>query len=381
VLALVLPLLATAPGEREWTEPPHRATIYLNFYGAILEPGNNAALDQAPCIDQTLAYPGFPQSQQQAMALVQVFESLLEPFGIHVVWEERPPAHLPYAMVMIGGKAEDFGLGSGILGLACEIDCGDSWWRDVTYSFAGGKDVTMAGQVAVHEAAHAWGLDHIDDENCIMYPVANSVKRSWATECTPYNTSTGEVECQAAHDEICGEGAGKQDSYAELMAIFGPSGQDDEPPEAVILAPEPGEMLTPDEPFTIEVEVTDNHQGFGWKLEIPEAEWEQVAYDQETTFEVTLPEGTYTLRVEAIDHDRNVGEDSITLHVGTIPDGTGTETATDTGDAAALGEPVASCACGTGGRAVPWAWSLWLLACVALRPRRSAGHPRAIMVR
>jgi hypothetical protein len=65
-----------------------------------------------------------------------------------------------------------------------------------------------------------------------------------------------------------------------------------------------------------------------------------------------------------------VGEDSITLHVGTEPDGTSTVTDADTGDHAALGDPVASCACRSDKRALAWLWLPWLVTCLQLRRRR-----------
>ena len=45
----------------------------------------------------------------------------------------------------------------------------------------------------------------------------------------------------------------------------------------------------------------------------------------------SLPEGTYTARVEAIDHDRNVGFDEVTIYVGTEAPETGGESEGDAG--------------------------------------------------
>lgn len=392
-----------APTQHAWSTEPHRSTIFLNFFGAELTAGTNAALDESPCVDGAMAWPGFSGSEQQALALIEVFERQMEPYGVRIAYEERPPAHLPYAMVMMGGTPQMLGLPSSVLGVSCSSDCGDFWWRDTTFAFTDNinpNNASILGTTALHEAAHAFGLAHIGDPTKIMNPFVGSADVTWADTCTPYDDSTGGINCQSTHDDFCEPGA--QNSHAELLAYFGTNSIDVEPPSVEILSPAGDVELAVGDGIEIEAEITDDHEGYGWKLVIPEVGQEQVAFGRETTWALNnLPEGTYTVRVEAIDHDRNVGFDEVKLYVGVpapvmtdpeIPedpgaDPTGGSTA-DTGDGEddsgghddATGDPgemtgmdpsAQSCGCRTEGSGPP-ATALLLLGLVGLTRRRRA---------
>ena len=302
----------------DWNTPPHRNTIFLNFFGADMRPGTNAALNESPCLSGPMEWPGFNGTEAQALALIEVFERQMEPYGIRIAYEEVPPPELPYAMVMMGGTPGMLGLGGSVLGVSCSSDCGDFWWRDATFAFTDNinpNNASVLGTTALHEAAHAFGLAHIGDPTKVMNPFVGSANVVWADECTPYDDATGGINCQPTHDEFCDGGA--QNTHAELMAYFGANSPDMEPPVVTIISP-PGDIeIAAGEGVTIEADVDDNHEGVGWKLVIPEVEQESVAFSFERKWELSsLPEGVYTARVEAIDHDRNIGSDEVTIYVG-----------------------------------------------------------------
>ena len=126
----------------DWNYPPHRATIFLNFFGGEMTGGTNASLMQSNCIQGTRQYPGFAGSEAMALAIIETFQSKLEPYGIRVAYEEAPPPELPYQMVMMGGKPGDVGFQNGTLGVSCSSDCGDRWWRDTTLAFTASSNQT-----------------------------------------------------------------------------------------------------------------------------------------------------------------------------------------------------------------------------------------------
>jgi hypothetical protein len=228
---------------------------------------------------------------------------------------ERPPLHLPHDVVLFGGHHEDVGYYHPIQGLACHVDCGDEWPRDLAFVFTEivEDDPVLVANIGLHEVAHAWGLDHIAGTGYIMYRLPDTGPIEWATECTDYGE--GPTSCEWAHEEVCDEQAGQQNSFAELMALFGPFAEDRIAPEVTILEPEDG-LEREIGLLDIEVEVQDDRGGVGWMFEIPELEWEFVAFNGESTAEVALFDpGTYTVRVEAIDHDRNVGAAEVTVEV------------------------------------------------------------------
>lgn len=379
----------------DWTTPPHRSTIFLNFFGATLNPGNNATLNLSPCVNSELEYPGFTGTEQQALAMLQVFEQQMAPYGVRLAYEERPPDHLPYAMVMMGGTPSLLGLPNGVLGVSCSNDCGDFWWRDLTFAFTdsvGNNNADELGTTALHEAAHAFGLAHIEGNDNVMFPFVNA-DVSWAQQCTPYNDATGGINCQPTHDEFCDGGA--QNSNAELLAYFGENSPDVEPPVVQILSPADGSEYEVGDSLVVEADVTDNHEGFGWKLVIPEVGQEAPALQFETEWPLGgLPEGVYTLRVEAIDHDRNESFDEVTIYVGmeAPPEGedtTGGEpppggTAGETGDLgtddeSTGGDPAQDgaaegCSCRAPAGAPVSGWAAWMVALLGLGLRRRSAR-------
>jgi MYXO-CTERM domain-containing protein len=383
-----------------WASPAHRSTIFLNFFGATLTNGTNAALDESTCVNGTIDWPGFTGNQQQALALIQVFENQMAPYGVRIAYEERPPAHLPYAMVMMGGTPQMLGLGGSVLGVSCSSDCGDQWWRDTTFAFTDNinpNNPDVLGTTALHEAAHAFGLAHIDDATKIMNPYVGNADVTWASACTPYNDATGGINCQSTHREFC-DGQDAQNTDAELMAYFGPNSLDTEPPVVDILSPADGTEVEIGGAIDVEVDVYDDHEGIGWKLVIVEAGIEDVAYTFQKKWHLgNLPQGVYTVRVEAIDHERNEGSDEVKIYVGeSAPivdpddpesDDSGGEepdpTAGSDDDSAmtdpdgdtdpGLDDPEAQgCGCVTSGP-TPTRWGLWsmLLLGLGLRRRRA----------
>jgi hypothetical protein len=309
-------------GGTTWEDPPHYATIYLNFFGGTLTSGTNAAEMQSGCVGaMDVDYPAYAGSEMQALTMIQVFQNAMAPYAVRIAYEEPPPAHLPYSMVMMGGDPTDIGMDPGTLGVSCSSDCGDFWWRDTTFAFTEASSSALTlGNTALQEAAHAFGLDHIDGSDNIMYPFATSGAKVWTTECTPYNDATGGISCTYVHDAFCGEDAGMQNDHAELLAYFGPNEPDVMAPVVELLQPEDGLQIDAGGSVTVEVSVTDDHEGAGWRLRVvPEGGDEQIvnAYQFEPSWNLAgLPEGTYEIIVEAIDHDGNEGSDAVTIVVG-----------------------------------------------------------------
>jgi MYXO-CTERM domain-containing protein len=306
-------------GTPAWDEPVHRATTFLNFFGGELKYGTNASEGQSPCVQGKVDYPGYGGTEQKALAIIQVFKDAAEPFGMRIAYEKAPPKELPHSQVMMGGTPQLIGLPQGVLGVACNLDCGDIWWRDTTFAFTEeSNDVNVLGTTALQEAAHAWGLDHIDGQDNIMYPFATPGSKVWADTCTPYNDATGPIGCKYVHKEFCPEGS--QNDVSELNAYFGPNSPDTVPPTVVMTAPTDGQVFESGEGVSIAVSVTDDYLGFGWKLVVPELDQELPVYDGTTAWNLVPPDGAYTVRVEAIDHDGNVGFAEAKIYVGVEPE-------------------------------------------------------------
>ena len=310
------------------TEGQHRATIFLNFGGALLTGGSDASRDQAACVDGELEYPRFGGTEEEALEVVALVSEAVEPFGIRVAYLERPPAYLPYSMVMIGGYPTDFGISAAAASLSCTTDCTDRWWRDTALVFDG-STVQVAAST-VFELGRFSGLEPTATPGDFMYPVAGGDQ--WLDECAPYSDST--AYCPMAHDVFCDGGA--QNSYAEFLEYFGENSPDTTPPSVEITEPMNGARFEPGEPFSVDVEVSDDFNGFGWQIVIEELDEQVPAVDHETSWDLALPEGEYTIRVDAIDHDRNENSDTIRIVVG--PPQAGEEEETDAGTGTSTGE-------------------------------------------
>jgi len=332
--------LTAPPGEpvAVWDTPPHRSTIFLNFFGGPLKGGTNASEGESPCLGNSgnqVDYPGYKGSEQTALAVIQVFKDAAAPFGLRIAYEEPPPKHLPYSQVMMGGTPSlILGPGSnGVLGVSCNLDCGDRWLRDTTFAFTEeSNNVGVLGTTALQEAAHSFGLDHIDGQNNIMYPIATLGAKVWADTCTPYKPTSNppNIGCQYVHKEFCPDGS--QNDVAELTAYFGVNTPDTEAPVVNLLSPADGAELKAGDTLMIEVEVSDNFEGYGWVLQVPELKQELQAYGGQKKWSFPAPpKGVYTIRVEALDHDGNVGFDEAKIYVDQEAP------APDTGDAPTTG--------------------------------------------
>ena len=316
------------PRGADWDLPAHRTTIFLNFFGGTLTSGNNSALMQGACVQGSVEIPPFKGSESQALAIIQIYKDKMAPYGVRVAYLEAPPPELPYAMVMMGGLPSLLGMPASVLGVSCSSDCGDRWWRDTTHGFTEASSQTsVLGTVSLHEAAHAFGLGHVDGSDNIMYPYAGPGDPQWADGCTAYNDATGGINCKPTHDKFCA--GGQQDSAAELLAYFGPNSPDTVAPTVEITSPaEDAIEIEPGGGLTVEADIADDHEGVGWKLEIlagaePPADGDDEVLESlpafvfERSWSVAgFAEGVYRVRVQAIDHDRNVGFDEVTVYVG-----------------------------------------------------------------
>lgn len=110
-----------------------------------------------------------------------------------------------------------------------------------------------------------------------------------------------------------------------------------------ILSPAEDLNLPPGSDVEIEAEITDDHDGAGWKIMIykdGELVDDRPSFNFQKQWSLSgLPQSVYTVRVQAIDHDRNIGFDEVVLHVGTEAPGSGSDSSTGSETTA---EPTAS---------------------------------------
>jgi MYXO-CTERM domain-containing protein len=117
------------------------------------------------------------------------------------------------------------------------------------------------------------------------------------------------------------------------MAYFGPDSPDTVPPTVTMFSPTDGQQYKAGDTVHIEVEVSDDYEGFGWRLMVPELDQEQPVYNGQKVWDLPgPPKGVYTIRVEAVDHDRNVGFAEARIYVDIVPGEENTTGEPTTGD-------------------------------------------------
>ena len=302
-LVAAVPALLLWTGDAQGATPEHRHTVYINFQGGKLSLGSNpnAAEMETLCAPKSVDVPAWPGTEKEAAAVVKIVQEAFAPFGVRIVYEERPPQHLPYSQVMVGGY---FGSNAAA---TCSSDCGDLAWRETGFVWPEPSEfetfsVQKTANSIVYVIAQHAGLDGTADSALYTNGLSSMAERTWSSGCVALNT----FACSSKHDVFCGEGSKMQDDVAELLATYGANSPDDVPPTVKLLSPLSGSVFEPGQVVKIQTEVDDNFGGVGWRLMLLEAGLVSPAYAQETMWELKLPPGVHTIRVEAIDHDRNV---------------------------------------------------------------------------
>ena len=359
---------------------PRSTTLYVDFDGASLRPGDDGRVGEMPCLDGPLAFPGYDEPQPQIEAVMQRVEEILAPYDVAVYWETPPPAGLPYTTVVVGGAPEQIGLASGTAGFACVIDCADTRPNDLALAFYDERPSALSNTI-VHEAAHTWGFDHVDAPLDVMAPFEADIERTLLDTCAQVSDRTSAPGCLEAHAAFCDPG--QQNVHAELEALFGPARLDETAPSIDGLPEEV--FVAPGEAVVLDPSVHDDSMRPGLELRVPDLDVVRVLAPDDLPFAFYLPEGEHTVELRAYDHAGNETVKTTTVVVdesvfggssgeGDSDDPVGSSSTGD--DTAGVSSTTAGgCACTTSGPGDPpspgWLGvGLWVL---GLRLRRASG--------
>ena len=238
---------------------PAPGVVFVAMDGVTLRPscGNgdsaHSALNCSPLVDAEVTFAPFGA---QAAAEFQQLRSYYEPFDL-VMTSSRPPDWLPYTMTVIGGSANQVGL-SGACGVA-NVACDGLKRNHVSLNFP--QSCNGMAETAGQETAHNWGLEHTDNPNDILYPFNNGGNKSFVDNCMDISHATGDgnTACGYIHEIYCPAGAGEQqNSFAEMLGVFGAVSVDNTPPEITSVFPGDGAVIGTEEEFTITASIEEN---------------------------------------------------------------------------------------------------------------------------
>jgi hypothetical protein len=242
------------------------------------------------------------------------------------------PAQGPYTMCMTGPANHPFG--GSVLGIA-PLDCNNYTPNNIVFAFHSASQLggflganTQATTIS-QEVAHAYGLEHVGSSSDIMNPTNQGGNPSFTDNCIQIVGQ--QIVCNSQHTQYCNSGA--QNSYQELMGMFGASDPDDIPPTVAVAYPQNGDIFAPGANFVIECTASDNQaigqvelwingDKMGATLGAPPFEWDVT----------NIPEGNYEIYCIAADDWDNTAMSavvSITVEPGGMPGDTGADTSGD----------------------------------------------------
>ncbi len=357
--------LPPAPAHRYGNdEPTFRRTpgantvLFVNFDGVELGDCNPSNSKKNCHWYNHDPIPPFSGDLTARVSVLQAMRRHADAYGIRITGV-RPPADVDYTMVVYGGTEEKYEA----LGSAPSGDCFDENPNEIAFAHLDGELagwITAGATTALHEAAHTWGLDHVDLEGEIMFPSGNNTPTAFDDECLQIVADTellpGGESCPDLNDELCGQGD-RQNSTAVLTGLFGAPYVDTIAPTIRLAEPEDGAYFQVPGDFEVVLELDDDlhpQQYAMWAWYGDGARPADAKQTVEPGFDVVdLPVGTWQFHVVVADEAGNESQLDFEVEVGVDPPP----------------DPPADSGCGCGPATPRAAW-LAMLPMLLARPRR-----------
>jgi hypothetical protein len=319
--------------------------LFINFDGGQMVDCNGSDWPVMNCstIMHDVVEPYSGDTATRA-AVVQAMSNDVADFALTVVGD-RPPDDTFYDMVMVGNwnPAPTEG---GFAGIAPSIDCWNTNKAETSFSLDLGDASTVA-KIVGQEAAHVWGLEHVDSASDILYPtVGGAADPAYEDECHHIVVIDGgivdaEANCPDMHAANCDE-PDTQNSYRDLLMVFGPPGADVTAPTLEILSPTENEAFDSGASFDLTVRMIDDvpPQLFDIFANIDVDEQGAMLGAAQWGPEVTtpvngLPDGEHFIRIDIADQQGNPTTATVHFTIGIAPaDTTGGSTDAGTDDGA-----------------------------------------------
>jgi uncharacterized protein (TIGR03382 family) len=309
-----IPVPDEAPRLRVPGQAPEQASqgrVFVNFDGAVLSNGWDDSRNNVTQIGELAGNFAAYGAGDKREATMQAVRADWAPFNV-IITDTRP-ASGDYTMNMTGPTNP---FGGGVLGIA-PLDCDDSQTHNnITYAFHSANDQFSASTQATtigQEVAHSYGLEHVDEPGDIMNPYNAGGDPAFLDQCIVIVQG---VVCGAQHAAECGT-SGQQNSFAELMTLFGPSNPDTASPTVAITYPADGDTFPTGSDFTITVQANDDQaieQVTLFSNDAAQGSDPSSPYGWEVS---NIPAGTYELYVVATDVAGNeAASATVTITVG-----------------------------------------------------------------
>jgi len=316
--------LGEAPRSTTSRELGTPTTLFVNFDGVEL--GSCTPSDShRDChwYNTEEPIPPFSGTQQTKVSVLQAMRRDAAEFGIRIT-AQRPPSAENYTMVVYGGTEEKYQA----LGSAPPGDCLDQLPNQIAFAHLDGEINTWVNggaTTALHEAAHSWGLDHIDSENSIMFPSGNNEPTAFRSECdgivADVDLTPQPGTCPELNEDLCGD-PDAQNAKAILARLFGGPYVDITAPSVELIEPRDGQYFQAPANFDVLLDVRDDlhpqvYDAAFWLGDDPKPEGKPFIEDH---FGVTeLPVGSWHFHVEFVDEAGHAARLDFEIEVGEDP--------------------------------------------------------------
>jgi MYXO-CTERM domain-containing protein len=272
----------------------------------------------------------------QVMACMQ---TTFAAFNVHIT--DVDPGTTPHMEIMVAGRGGQIGLPSGVLGVADNVcqtigQCTPFMPNALVFAFANDSYYDQTGPLdicstAAQEIAHTWALDHVVDATDPMTYNLYSGQRMYkdgqkcGSDCYGGQSPFG-LQCSGSNDSTathtCMNGSSTQDEIQTILALFGSSAPDDEPPTVQITAPSDNGQVSPG--FTVTATLADNQGIASAELTLDGV---SIGVDNGAPYTWTtggsLAMGSHHVVVIAKDYKGNMATDSVDVRYGMACDGNG----------------------------------------------------------
>ncbi|MCR9160528.1 MAG: Ig-like domain-containing protein [bacterium] len=319
----------TPAGSGDFDGPNHTMglgdkILFVNFDGADMNPCNSGPQNNCSGLFFGTVLPYTGDAAKRA-SVIQIVRTRVNDFGITVT--DTRPASGDYDMEMVGDWA---GVGDqGFAGVAPgPVDCFDNRGGEVSFTLEASTSSDGIAEIILQEVAHTWGLEHIDDQGDLLYPTTQGQNKIFKDECLQIvvlndngSTSPTGAYCGSQHAQFCS--GNQQNSYQEMLALFGPGIPDTTAPTVQIVSPADGDSVEGDVNLVVSFEDDQSPMIVNATITIESASLEApvesdgaYAAPSELEFPIQgLPGGEYTVTIDATDEDDNPTSDSVTFTV------------------------------------------------------------------
>jgi hypothetical protein len=281
--------------------------------GCTLTPGSDGTHNQSEIIDNQVHMSAYAGSDANWQALVQCVQMTYAPFAVTIT-DQRPPNGTAYHHAIVAGSSAEAGQPSNVLGVS-PFACG-YLPNAISFTFANEEPTSIYDLcwTVSQETSHSWGLDHkFDDRDPMTYLSSGPAMKTFQNQAG----RCGEYSARDCGCDYAGTGNTQENSYALILATFGPNMPDTTPPSVHITAPASGASVMPG--FSVTADVTDNVAVAKAELRI---DGNLIGTTSTAPFAWNAPssltQGSHHVEVKAYDLANNTATDAVDVAYGMV---------------------------------------------------------------